>query len=152
VTDMAIENVNRPGFLTELVGARPQQVKTSNTQETSSVKTSEPQDLVMRGDAGKVNDASSTAQTQVTEEVVNELNDAILGVRRELKFSIDKESGRAIVQVWDSETGDMIRQLPSDEVLAVSKHIREVLEASQSSPMGDSSSDGAVGVIFQTTA
>jgi len=149
---MAIENVNRPGFLTESASARPQQVKTSNTQETSSVKAADPQDLVMRGDAGKVNDVSSTAQSQVTEDVVNELNDTILGVRRELKFSIDKDSGRAIVQVWDSETGDMIRQLPSDEVLAVSKHIREVLEASQSSPMSDSSSDGAVGVIFQTTA
>ncbi len=149
---MAIENVNRPGLLTESVSTRPQQTKPSATQEASSVKAADPQDLVMRSDAGKVNDAPAPAQSQVTEDVVNELNEAILGVRRELKFSIDKDSGRAIVQVWDSETGDMIRQLPSDEVLAVSRHIREMLESSQSSPMSDSSGDGAVGVIFQTTA
>ncbi len=80
------------------------------------------------------------------------MNQAMLGVRRELKFSIDEDSGRAVVQVWDSETGDMIRQLPSDEVLAVSRHIREVLEASQSSPGSDLKAGKAVGVIFQTTA
>ncbi len=146
---MTIENVNRLGFATELAGTKPQQVKSSKTQEVSPVKTVDPQDLVMRG---KGSQASESAQSQVTDEVVNELNESILGVRRELKFSIDKDSGRAIVQVWDSETGDMIRQLPSDEVLAVSRHIREVLEASQSSPMSDASADGAVGVIIQTTA
>ncbi len=149
---MTIESVNKPGFTTESVSTRPQQVKSSKTQEVSSVKAVDPQDLGIRGNAGQVKEIPQSAQGQVTDEVVNELNESMLGVRRELTFSIDKESGRAVVQVWDSETGDMIRQLPSDEVLAVSKHIREVMEASQSSPMGDSSSDGAVGVIFQTTA
>jgi len=106
----------------------------------------------MRGDASQVKDVLQVAQSKVTDEVVNELNEAILGVRRELKFSIDKDSGRAIVQVLDSETGDMIRQLPSDELLAVSRHIQEVLESSQSSPMSDTSADTAVGIIIQTTA
>ncbi len=149
---MTIENVNRPGFLTESASARPQQVKSSPTQEASSVKATDPQSPVVRGEVGQTKEAAQAAQSQVTEDVVNELNEAILGVRRELKFSIDKESGRAIVQVWDSETGDMIRQLPSDEVLAVSRHIREVLETSQTSPKSDTAADGAVGVIFQSTA
>ena len=149
---MAIENISKPGFLTEPVGARPQQVKSSRTQDVSSVKTADPQGNVMRGDASQVKDVLQVAQSKVTDEVVNELNEAILGVRRELKFSIDKDSGRAIVQVLDSETGDMIRQLPSDELLAVSRHIQEVLESSQSSPMSDTSADTAVGIIIQTTA
>lgn len=149
---MAIEHVNRPGFMTESADVRPQKVKTSATKETTSVKAAEPQVLGASGEASKVNDVPNTAQSKSSEEIVEELNEAILGVRRELKFSIDQDSGKAVVQVLDSETGDMIRQLPSDEVLAVSKHIRDVLEASQSSPMSDSSADGAVGVIFQTTA
>jgi flagellar protein FlaG len=149
---MAIENVNRPGLLTESAGNRPQQVKSSQTRDVSSVKAVDPRDMVLQGGAGQVKDAPQAAQGQFTDDVVNELNEAMLGVRRELKFSIDQDSGRAIVQVWDSETGDMIRQLPSDEVLAVSRHIREVLEASQSSPMSDAKADGAVGVIIQTTA
>ncbi len=150
---MAIENINRPGLLLEPTGTRPQQAKSSSIQEVSSVQvTKPPQDLILGGAVSQSKEAARPAQNQVTDEVVNEMNEAILGVRRELKFSIDEDSGRAIVQVWDSETGDMIRQLPSDEVLAVSKHIREVLEASQSSSVGGTAADGAVGVIFQTTA
>ena len=101
---MTIEYVNRSSILTESAGARPQQVKPSETQEVSSVKAADPQGAVMRGEVSQAKDTSRTAQSQVTDEVVNEMNEAILGVRRELKFSIDKESGRAIVQVWDSET------------------------------------------------
>ncbi len=110
------------------------------------------QDVVMTGKGGAVTNASKPANNQITDDVVNELNNAILGVRRELRFSIDEDSGRAVVQVLDSETGEMIRQLPSDEILAVSRHIREVLESSQSSSVGGSSAEGAVGIIFQTTA
>lgn len=150
---MAIEYINRPGLLPESTGTRPQSAKSSGTQEASSVQAAElPQDAILGREVSRGNDVSRPAQNQVTDEVVNEMNQAILGVRRELKFSIDEDSGRTIVQVWDSETGDMIRQLPSDEVLAVSRHIREVLEASQTSSVAGAKVDGAVGVIFQTTA
>jgi len=96
---MTIENVNRPGFVTESAGSKPQQIKSSKTQEVSSVKSVDPQDLVMRGNTTA--QAPESAKSQVTDEVVNELNESMLGVRRELKFSIDKDSGRAIVQVWE---------------------------------------------------
>ena len=110
------------------------------------------QDMVVAGKGETVTKAPAPANNQITDDVVNELNNAILGVRRELRFSIDEDSGRAVVQVLDSETGEMIRQLPSDEILAVSRHIREVLDASKSSGVGGSSAEGAVGIIFQTTA
>ena len=148
---MAIDNINRSGYLPEPTDARSQKVKSSSTPEVSSVQAAERMhDAVLGGSKEAVNKTSEPAQSQLTEEVVNELNDAILGVRRELRFSIDEDSGRAVVQVMDSETGETIRQLPSEEVLAVSRHIRELVESSQSS--GGSSAEGAVGVIFQSTA
>lgn len=150
---MAIENINRSGFLPEPTDARPQQIKASGSPEVSSVRAADmKQDVVMSGKGGAVSRPAESTTNQVTEDVVNELNEAILGVRRELRFSIDEDSGRAIVQVLDSETGEMIRQLPSDEILAVSRHIREVLESSQSSGVSGSSTEGAVGIIFQSTA
>jgi flagellar protein FlaG len=36
---------------------------------------------------------------------------------QELKFSVDKETGRQIIQVVDVESGKMIRQIPAEEVL-----------------------------------
>lgn len=150
---MAIENINRSGYLPEQTDARSQKIKASSTPEVSSVQAADTkQDAVLSGNNEAVNKTSVPAENQLTEEVVNELNDAILGVRRELRFSIDDDSGRAVVQVLDSETGETIRQLPSEEVLAVSRHIRELVESSQSDGVSSSSAEGAVGVIFQSTA
>jgi flagellar protein FlaG len=36
---------------------------------------------------------------------------------QELKFSVDKETGRQIIQVVDVESGKMIRQIPAEETL-----------------------------------
>lgn len=150
---MAIENINRPSYLTESAGSKPQLSKSSGTQEVASTQAVALQQDLLLGVKGAATSGTHPAeQNRDIDEVVNEMNQAILGVRRELKFSIDEGSGRAVVQVLDSKTGEMIRQLPSDEVLAVSRHIREVLEASQSSPGSDLRADKAIGIIFQTTA
>jgi flagellar protein FlaG len=41
----------------------------------------------------------------------------------DLQFSVDKESGKTIVRVVDTITGDLIRQIPSKDVLEISKSI-----------------------------
>ena len=38
-----------------------------------------------------------------------------------LQFSVDDETGRTVVRVIDKTTGDVIRQIPSEEVIALSK-------------------------------
>lgn len=38
-----------------------------------------------------------------------------------LKFSIDKDTERTVIKVVDKQTGDTIRQIPSEEVLALDK-------------------------------
>ena len=40
-----------------------------------------------------------------------------------LRFSIDDDTGRTIVKVVDMQTDEVIRQMPSKEVLAISKAI-----------------------------
>ena len=40
-----------------------------------------------------------------------------------LKFSIDKDTERMVVKVVDKETGKTIRQIPSEEILALDKAI-----------------------------
>jgi flagellar protein FlaG len=39
----------------------------------------------------------------------------------ELLFSIDEDTGKTVVKVTDKKTGDLIRQIPSDEMLAIAK-------------------------------
>ncbi len=44
-------------------------------------------------------------------------------VAQNLLFSIDDDTGRTIVKIVDSQTDEVIRQMPSEEVLAISKAI-----------------------------
>jgi flagellar protein FlaG len=50
-------------------------------------------------------------------ELVGELSDLVQAVRRELRFSVDEESGRTVIRVVDSETGELVRQIPPEEVV-----------------------------------
>ncbi len=71
-------------------------------------------------------EASSAApKPQQLDDAVSSINEFVQNLSRSLQFSVDEASGRTIVKVTDSETGDLIRQIPSDEILAISKAIAE---------------------------
>jgi flagellar protein FlaG len=40
-----------------------------------------------------------------------------------IEFSLDQSSGKPVVRVVDAETGDVIRQIPSEEMLAIAEAI-----------------------------
>lgn len=56
-------------------------------------------------------------------QAVDEVQKAIAPVAQNLLFSIDDDTGRTIVKVVDAQTDEVIRQMPSEEVLAISKAI-----------------------------
>ena len=45
---------------------------------------------------------------------------------RDLAFSIDEDTARSVVTVIDGQSGDVIRQIPSEEVLALAERIQEL--------------------------
>lgn len=59
------------------------------------------------------------------ENVVKHLNDYAQTVQREVQFSIDKDSGQTVVKVIDSKTKDLIRQIPSEEVLSLDRRLAQ---------------------------
>lgn len=40
-----------------------------------------------------------------------------------LQFSIDDTTGKTVVRVTDAQTGEMIRQIPSEELLAIARSL-----------------------------
>jgi hypothetical protein len=56
--------------------------------------------------------------------VVANLNQYLRKSQRDLQFSIDKSSGRTIINVVNSETGEIVRQIPPKEVLAAARNLR----------------------------
>jgi flagellar protein FlaG len=44
----------------------------------------------------------------------------------DLSFSVDKDTNRTVVKVLERESGDVIRQIPADEVLKIAKVLDEL--------------------------
>ena len=61
------------------------------------------------------------AHTQEVSEAVNEVNDFLKNMNRNLSFSVDEDSGDSIIIIKDSENDEVIRQIPSEELLVIRK-------------------------------
>jgi len=77
-----------------------------------------------------------TRETKVTKEdlekAVSHLKEYVQNMKRDMDFSVDDMTGRFVVKVYDSETRELIRQIPSEEMLAISRHLVEVMEEEDS--------------------
>lgn len=68
--------------------------------------------------------AREEAQAQVSahiEKIAERLESYLRSVARSLEFRVDAASGRTVVSVRDAETGELIRQIPSEEVLRLAE-------------------------------
>jgi len=65
-------------------------------------------------------------------EAVGQINDFIQTVDRNLSFSMDDTSGKTVIKVIDSNSGQLIRQIPNEEVLALASHLQELSKESVS--------------------
>jgi len=60
------------------------------------------------------------------ETAVQEVESFLKVQNRNLSFTIDEETQRSIVTVKDSKSGDVIRQIPSEEVIALAERIQDL--------------------------
>ena len=64
---------------------------------------------------------AQAADPRAVKEAVAAANDAMKSIKSELDFSVDDETGKTIVRVIDKQTGTLIRQMPSREMLEIAK-------------------------------
>jgi len=88
----------------------------------------------------------------------SQINDVLKQSRSTLLFEVNQEAETVIIKVVDQETGETIRQIPSEEMLKISKNITQYLEQIQSqshqSSYGDVASSGKIqtGLIMDSQA
>lgn len=82
--------------------------------------------------------ANSTAQGDSTDAsqkntnieelntVIKSVNDIIKPFNNSLQFNIDQDSGRTVVKIMDSTTQEVIKQIPSEEMLALAKALDQL--------------------------
>ncbi|MEM7278577.1 MAG: flagellar protein FlaG [Pseudomonadota bacterium] len=56
-------------------------------------------------------------QLEQLEQLVEKLNLDSTSISRQLKFQFDDDANRSVIQVFDRETEQLIRQIPSEEAL-----------------------------------
>jgi len=66
---------------------------------------------------------------EVVRNAAKELNEFTEKIQTNLKFSVDEGSGRSVITVTDTQTGNVIRQIPAKEALAVANIIRDAIAA-----------------------
>lgn len=76
-------------------------------------------------------DTESAAQnkpvsTEEIEKSVQDLNHFMQSMKRNLSFSFDDELGRGVVAVKDIESDEVIRQIPSEELVVLIKKMDDV--------------------------
>jgi flagellar protein FlaG len=68
--------------------------------------------------------AAETRPAEVVEEALDTLSKQLQNLNRTLQFSVDRNSGDTIIRVIDSETEEVVRQIPSEEMLAIAERLR----------------------------
>ncbi|MEN8179486.1 MAG: flagellar protein FlaG [Pseudomonadota bacterium] len=89
---------------------------------------------------------------QELEGAVSQMKDFAQMLNRELQFDVDEDLGRTVVRVLDKESGDLIRQIPSEEVLALAKQMKEMHETGLDGVEGSGAREQPVGFLMKTQA
>jgi len=68
-------------------------------------------------------DANANPNPENLEQAVATLNQGLRAWSTSLRFQIDEEANRVVIQVVDADTGEIVRQIPADEALALSREM-----------------------------
>jgi flagellar protein FlaG len=107
-------------------------VKAQNAKANDNIETTVEQNIAAKI-AQSTQAIASEADSNQREGSVVELNKALLDISEflqsrntKLAFSVDEASERPVVTVKDAASGDVIRQIPSEEVLKFAGRINEL--------------------------
>jgi flagellar protein FlaG len=62
-----------------------------------------------------------------TDALVKDLNSALEKVDGDYSVSVDNETGMIVVRITDAETGDLVKQVPAQQVLDASISVEKII-------------------------
>ncbi len=74
----------------------------------------------------KQDDPAKVQGVDDVKSAVAEIEKFLSETRRNLQFSTDEESGKIVVKVIASDSGELIRQIPSEEALRIAQSLSDV--------------------------
>lgn len=89
-------------------------------------------DLAQPVDAGQANakaeeqNEKADAEKEQLAAIAEEMSTMMSMMQKGLEFRVDETSGQPVVSVLDIASGDVIRQIPSEEALKIAQKLSEV--------------------------
>lgn len=103
---------------------------TSTTRSVVTEATSKAGNGVTTETISKEQQTPSINSAKVSDDqlkdIVKVVNDFVKPFNDTLLFSIDKDTGTTVVKVVDTETEEVIKQIPSEEMLALAKALDQL--------------------------
>jgi flagellar protein FlaG len=93
----------------------------------SAEKSTEPENTSVTNDSEIAEDKSGSLSKAAPEQlervqlesVAQQLQDFMQSMNRSVHFQVDEDSGRDVIRVLDKQSGEVIKQYPSEEVLGL---------------------------------
>jgi flagellar protein FlaG len=99
-------------------------VKTDNISKLAKTEVTAPEKVVTQVDKAK---ESTETPPQEIEQIVEKLNAFVQLTQRDVSFGIDQQSGRDVISVFEADTQELIRQIPSEEALELLKRMDKAI-------------------------
>lgn len=91
----------------------------------TAAEASEKTVRVSGSDVPDVPDPVAAVGSERVHQAVARLNDYVQSLHRDIRFSVDDDSGRAVVRVVDRDTQEVIRQIPSELALRLARNLNQ---------------------------
>lgn len=100
---------------------------TNQVVQGKSIVTQPVDNINIERTANEGNENKNPLNAKQLEKVAQQLQDFVGDLNRNLEFSVDKDSGRDVIKVFDKDSGDLLKQFPSEEVLTLVSKLSEMV-------------------------
>jgi flagellar protein FlaG len=108
---------------TESETAKSVSTRQDETSHTNKLVEQEKQQAAAEKAAVKQVEERDRLSEEQKSKLMEQMNQFVSSLNKGLSFRVDEESGRDIVTIYDTDTGDVIRQIPEEEILEVIRRL-----------------------------
>ncbi|EWC42527.1 flagellar biosynthesis protein FlaG [Pseudomonas stutzeri] len=75
---------------------------------------------------GEAAESASVERAEDVGEAVKRIRTQVQSLQRNLDFSVDDSTGQVVVRVVDGDSGKVVRQIPSEDILRLAERLDEM--------------------------
>lgn len=120
---MSIQSISNSSVSMQAMSAAPTRDTQPARTQAGSAASVETRTEYLQQSTNAKEQALRVPSAGELQRALEEVEKAVAPMAQSLQFSLDKDSGKTVVKVMDTDTNEVIRQIPSEEVLAISKAV-----------------------------